>query len=396
VIDPPRSEEALAAALADGFLIETHHLDLKADLPPGAKANRELAKDIAAMGIDGGALYIGVDEGESGQPPSLTPVALAGLKERVDQVARSACSPPVSVRAIEIPAAAPGLGYLVVIVPPQPEAPHMVDGRYRGRSDTTSYVLDAAEVVRLHERRTAASNRTGGLLDDEIRRDPAVAAGLDAGAHLFVVAQPVTQDDELLLRAVPDGNLRSWIGGAIVRGVPGENASFSPNISGMANQISPRARGAAAHTYCVTDDRTVQPNGNRPAEESDLLDVEVHEDGGVRLFCSRATDSRHERRLFITPLVFGLTRAVVRSAGVVAATADYVGSWDFGVAITNLRGAIPSDVAFDALARGWAYSEETYRGTTRATFEDLHSDPDQIVDRLLGRLARAMQIVWRP
>lgn len=90
----PSSKEELEAALCAGLLVEGHYLDLKRQLGKGKEANRDLAKDVAAFSIDGGVLYIGVREGAPGQAPALHPVELGGLKERVDQVARSIPRPP--------------------------------------------------------------------------------------------------------------------------------------------------------------------------------------------------------------------------------------------------------------------------------------------------------------
>jgi hypothetical protein len=76
-------------------------------LPPGRGANKELAKDLAQFAIDGGVLVIGVDDNDKAIAPKLTPVDLNGLKERVDQVARSIPDPPMHVRTDAISALGP-------------------------------------------------------------------------------------------------------------------------------------------------------------------------------------------------------------------------------------------------------------------------------------------------
>jgi hypothetical protein len=68
---PPRTEAALEGASRAGLLTETHHLDIKKELPTGDAANKELARDLASLSIDGGLLIIGVDEDTV---PGLNPV----------------------------------------------------------------------------------------------------------------------------------------------------------------------------------------------------------------------------------------------------------------------------------------------------------------------------------
>lgn len=391
----PSTMGELEAALSGGLLVEGHHLDLKRQLGTGKDANRDLAKDLAAFSVDGGILYVGVCEGAPGQLPSLHPVQLAGLKERVDQVARSVPRPPIQVRTLEVPSEVEGSGFLVVIIPPSPEAPHMVNGSYWGRSDTTNYVLLDAEVVRLHERRSASAERAESLVRSEMARDPAAAEGMNTEAHLFVVAQPVVTDPELLLRAVPERNLRRWVGEAIVRGDPGKqwgDGGYSPNIGGMASQLSPRAHGYAAHTYRLAAGRfVVREDGPRATEEGDLLDIELREDGGVRLFCGRATRQRDGSRLFIGPLVFGMTRSVIEAARAVASVSSYFGSWDLGIGLSNLRGAVDHHSAFNFDVQPWPFSDDAYLAVTRATREELDSSPNDVRHRLTGRLERALR-----
>jgi predicted HTH transcriptional regulator len=142
VVQLPTDEGQLRSMLAQGLLDEGRHLELKRELPPSTAANKELARDLAQFTIDGGVLIIGVDEGDETTPPSLTPVDLAGLPERIEQVATNRIDPPLHLRIQTIPATGqPGKGYLLVIVPPTPSKIHMVDGRYWRRGERTRYAL---------------------------------------------------------------------------------------------------------------------------------------------------------------------------------------------------------------------------------------------------------------
>jgi hypothetical protein len=65
-------------------------------LPAGTAANKELARDLGQFTIDGGVLIIGADEGDETTPPSLTPVDLARLTKRIEEVAAKPGRPPAA------------------------------------------------------------------------------------------------------------------------------------------------------------------------------------------------------------------------------------------------------------------------------------------------------------
>ncbi len=210
---PPRwpwtRESELEFAATEGLLAETHYLDLKREVPPGRSHNRELARDLCQFTIDGGTLVIGVEEHAEG-PPTLEPVELTGLAERVEQVARSIPDPPVLVTFTTITSERdPAHGYLVVHVPVSGLAPHMVDGVYYGRSDKTKLRLSDAEVMRAHQARTVTEERVVAVLDAYVARDP-VPASQRRQAHAFVVAVPVSphRDMAVPLLTTPDVHTR--------------------------------------------------------------------------------------------------------------------------------------------------------------------------------------------
>jgi hypothetical protein len=62
----PRSEADLGEAASQGLLEETHYLELKREIPAGKSENRELARDLASLAVDGGTLIVGVAEDETG------------------------------------------------------------------------------------------------------------------------------------------------------------------------------------------------------------------------------------------------------------------------------------------------------------------------------------------
>lgn len=80
------------------------------------------------------------------------PFDLAGAAERIDQVSQTAISEPPAIEIRDIASeASPGLGYLVVVIPPSPRSPHMVtldgDNRYWGRGATGNRLLSEGDIA---------------------------------------------------------------------------------------------------------------------------------------------------------------------------------------------------------------------------------------------------------
>lgn len=388
-----QTEEQLDQLGAEGLLAEDHHIDLKQELTSGSRANKELARDLASFAIDGGALYIGLAEGTPGVPPKLHPVSLHGLPERIDQVARSAISPPLAVHPRVIPSGgSPDSGYLVVRVPPSPDAPHMVDGRYWGRGAVTKEPLADAQVREIFERRSRARGNAAQLLAAVIERDPTPST-LRTQAHLFLLARPLFAPDDLLLRAFGTTSGERWLGENVLRGEPADAPSrWAPDLGSSASNVARRALGWALHSYEMGPDRLLRSaREDRPALESGLLDIEFDEAGTIRLFCGRASDNLNSTtRVVLEAVIAGLTRRVVVTAAVLARESSYFGPWILGLAVTNLRGAVSYYASQHLIGQALTFSEDDYRMTTEASFEDLQGNHDELVQRLFGRLNRAL------
>ncbi|MBA3780155.1 MAG: ATP-binding protein [Chloroflexi bacterium] len=369
----PSSLEELDRVLSERILGEAHTVDFKRELPTGAAANKALAVDLASMAVDGGLIVIGVDE--ELHPPRLALQALAGVKERVDQIAASRVDQPVSVRTIELPATDPTLGVLLIVIPPSPDAPHMVDGRYRGRGDTTNLVLTDIEVRRIRDQRALRVADLGQQLDAEIAQPR--PANLLPGARLHVLARPTTGHEEMLLDATEDG--RAWFSRAVVAGRPVAALSepWSPDFGGGLSM------GRRADGWSLTRVDSVE-QGDR------ILELVVTEEGEARLFSNGIT-RRHDNLLVNDVAVAGLTKRVVLTAQVVVAATRYLGLWDFGVAVTELRGATAMSLDGQLGLRSLPqYSDERYRRVIQVSGEDLERAPDEIVHRLLDRLGRGL------
>jgi hypothetical protein len=313
------------------------------------------------------------------------------------------------VRIDPIPTAAdPAKGYLLVTVPSSPTAPHQVDGRYYGRGDTTKHVLPDAEVQRLHQLALRQQRDAEDLLDAEVRHDPFPPERERRHAHLFGIAQPVSTRHDLLQQVLQDP--KGWNGfihGKVRSGPAGQPLGDDASPDGWApdlpqlNDVSRRAQGWALSAPGIQPGRRLlsESDATSPAAaEHRLLDLEIGEDGRLRLFCGRASDKMSCRytpddavEAVFESLILGLTKRLVLIATAVAETTDYLGQWDFGIAITGLRGL----VSWRLVQRGdtWAaapFSENDYRQTVRVTFERLVNEPDSIVEDLTGRLNRAL------
>ena len=88
-------------------------------------------------------------------------------------------------------------------------------------------------------------------------------------------------------------------------------------------------------------------------------------------------------------VIVGLTKRLVIAAATVAETADFSGGWDLGITVIGLSGLRRHrGGSFDWDAA--PYSEDDYRQTTRATYEQLTQQPASVVEELTGRLHRGL------
>jgi hypothetical protein len=386
----PRTESDLQSALDQGLLGESHYTDFKRELSTGKSANRELARDLASFGVDGGTLVVGVEENRDGSF-SLCPEPLHGLAERVEQVALSIPDPPLPVYTATIPSDAnPDVGYLFVHVPPSPAAPHMVDHRYFGRGDKTKHHLADAEVRRLHSLRRLAEADTLALLNTEFDRDP-VPVERRRQSHLFLLAEPVTSRPEMLLSLVSG---REWpqrmvlfTRGALL-GQPTSNLEFAPDLL-SATAAARRGAGAALTSYDLTADRRLRDDSS----DEDAVELEIHEDGGIRIFMSRLSDQMthpDEQVVFDAGAVM-YVRHLIALVLAAADQAGYAGNWALAVGATNLRGrrSYESRKGWDA-TDGPRFGEDTYQRAAVASHAQLLGTPGHVTSQLLARLLRAL------
>jgi hypothetical protein len=122
--------------------------------------------------------------------------------------------------------------------------------------------------------------------------------------------------------------------------------------------------------------------------------MELREDGTVQLFNGRGSDFyRDGVRVIFELIIGGTVRRALEAAIRVSDAPGYEGTWDVGVALTNLAGA----VSYFRMANWWVgvedlppYPEDTYRRTWTGTTDELRGDPDAVVDRLVGSINRTL------
>lgn len=273
----------------------------------------------------------------------------------------------------------------------------MVDGRYLGRGDKTKRYLTDPEVERLHAARAAAHGLIETMVDREIDRDPVPEESREQ-AHLFLIAEPNPGRPRMLAPLVdaPDWQSRLTALRARALGVPLPSSAsdltrFEPTLSSFAS-FDLRANGLAATTHNLAEGRVFRGEGYHPESVGEL---EVSEDGGLRLFLGRLSDNvRADSGLDAEQLIFDsaavlYVRHLIGLMIAIAEHAGYFGNWDLAVAATGLRG-MP---AYRMVQSAWSpprFTDDSYRRTTTATYAELASRPGAVTDRLVGSFLRAL------
>jgi hypothetical protein len=395
----PKTEADLQAAITGGLIEEKHYFDAKEQLATKGD-NKELARDLSSFAIDGGTMIVGLAEDKQNSTFSLAPQPLQGLPEKVEQVAHSIPDPPLVILTDPIKAEAdPAKGYLVIHIPASPLAPHMVDGRYFGRGDKTKRILLDSEVVRLHERRRNAEQDALALLKQEIDNDPMHDVGKQS--HMFLVAQPLAAPRDMLLDLTGGPKWNMQLAEFI-------NKAYTPEISARLDglEISPklieagngyrRSGGAARASNNLGEGRIFTRNPGTYHDEN-AIELQVFEDGGLRLFSSRLSERLHqetEDHFIYDPAVVGNTRrflALVRQA---SADAGYMGNWALALGVTRLRGrgpytSVPQNFRGTSVQRN-RYDRDTYEQATETTWAELNETPGAVTRRLVGSFLRTL------
>lgn len=381
----PATEADLQTAVDAGLLVESHYFEMKREIGSTKGANRELARDLAQFAIDGGLLIVGVDEhrNDPSAYPTLYPVALDGLPERVDAIARTIVDAPLAVECTTIPSANDSsAGYLLIRVPVSGTAPHMVDGVYYGRGDTAKRKLSDAEVRALHQSRTVAKSAADDLLEAYVQRDPVTENRRQA--HYFVVAAPAFPRTGMLLDAVSGPQWHELFTELVKPGRAIDDTMFAPTLSRAAEYF--RRHGGVALTSWLTHDRRTMGYGG---SAEDAFELELTEEGAVRMMTTRLSSQLgldHPQQI-ITEVLPVLTRQTLAIAAGIAGHTGYQGPWLLACAATGIAG-MPTTAGRLGIGYPIPRDLHEYRETTRASSAELTQMPGLITDRLIGRLLR--------
>lgn len=387
----PSDLDDLEAAVADGRLEEDHHNDFKRELHPGQKANRRLAIDLAALAVDGGQLWIGVDGHDNEDVPvEVASVSLAGLPERIESVARSIPEPPIHV-TFDTVGGEDGRGVLVVRIPWSSDAPHMVDGRYRGRGEKANEVLSDTEVRdRLLARRSAAA-AAADFLKAALEPDPLSAS---EQARLIIVAQPAVPRNTTMMIDAVDGDLGAWLHGLLQapRGGWKGGSLIDLWLRRVSPSVVPRVGAvAAAKQPMAPDGASLLQDRGHP---EDATDVQVGENGTLRIYIGNVCDAGTTQRLRWDEVV-GLVWHTLRVAREIGDAAGYWGPWNVGYGLVGAAGAVAAfNDPFGSQGSPPSLRRDPYLSSLQVGAAQL-VDTDGLCARLCGELSRGLGVSAR-
>jgi len=387
----PTTADEVTRALDADTLPETLVFDPRKSL--------DIATDVAAFAnANGGLLLYGVGEDARKRLTRSTPIPLAGVAERVDQIVRTgvAEAPLIEIRPLPlIPGTADG--YLAVIVPPSPRAPHMVvvDGehRYYGRSATGNYRMGEAEVASLYERRARWAVDRDTLLRSTVEeatktlwpRAPKLAS-------LYVLARPVISvpsllDDGTATRDLQRTEALNTLVTAAAKAYP---QRFDPDLRAGMNW---HRRGTGWKVGTSQARSQLDPARPTVADLEALgmiVDLEIHPDGSALLFYGRAGEERQPADFYLfEDLIAGLTTRTFAVLGGLYAAARYYAPVDVGVAVVGLAGRPQVESGSVSGARVPISFTTDYYETDRVAAHELLAEPRAVARRLVLPLTQS-------
>ena len=351
--------------LSSGELQESRSLEFKRELPANNKA---LAKQLAGLAVEGGALAIGVAETSTGN--TIRPLECNGARERVEQIARDIPVPPVHIESYILDAETSGHGVLWIEIPASPAMLHQVDGTYYERGDTQTRPMrdaDVAERIRLRADR-----------EHPIQSDLAAALGrAEPGGQQWqgrvcIVARPIGTAHDEFYQATQSRDV--WESFAYALCQP----------SGMLPTTSNRYWGILRSNVDARADE-IRSIGRL----HQFRDVEFHENGG---FChlSYCPDWLKDRQQDVFP--YSALLAARESLRIVDEVQTRTGErrmWDFACSVSNVKGRTARVSNRDQFFAPWPMPQiprDSYRTTMLGVSSQLiEYEPRSVVEALMGR-----------
>lgn len=386
----PASEQDIFDGIKNDAIKETHFMEVKQSARPA-----QIAQTLASLAVDGGVFILGIaeekdDRGNKRLVPQ--PLLLEGQLERVDSVARNSIEPPLKVRSTAIRSKVdPSDGYVVVTVEASLAAPHMVENKYYGRGEVSKHALSNAEVTRYHEQQGVLEEIAGRLLDEAEANDYLPVEMRNFG-HLYLVAEPLRPiDASVVLEFLADEDRGQDF---ILSGHPKCNTDmrrFSPTPM-EAHVIRQRESGISFITTDA-DGPGRSMNASPPSSEDGLLDIELTESGGIRVFIGRGTvpATSGEKTVF-DGIAVAYTQRLLYWVGQLSDYYGYGSLWTVGVRLNGVSGlrAYSKSGGMRTGARGGTLEKDCYSRTCIVSTHELNASPDDVTRSLVGPLLRIL------
>jgi len=390
----PDSENEILTALSNGSLEETVTFEAKSEIP--AK-NTELAKDVAALAnTSGGTIVFGIQEDSNKRLTIATPFTLKGQRERIDQVIQTSISeiPIYKISAIES-SGDPSKGFIILRIEPSERAPHMVEvkgeKRYYGRSDTGNRVLTEVEVARLYERRQTTKSNTSALLENLI--DENLLKDDTEYIHLYILVKPVLISDsflEDLQKSIYKKTGYEYFLSDILN--DSLKTAIKPNLFKNDDYhygLSTAPRWERRIDGYFTD--VFRYGYNQTLDSSDALYLQANFDGSGTLFCgwmgeTIKNDHSTPRKNFHRLRTAIMSARFLAFWGDIYQKADYFGKIDIGLALTNLKESIDSEISSIDIRPNTGFYASDYKQMVRVSAAELKEKSKQLTEDLLTRL----------
>ena len=378
-------------AAAAGLLDETTWVELKEAIPAASKgANLELAKDLASLSVDGGVLIVGIVDNK-GSAGDVTGTELAGLADRVDQVARGTIHPGlfVSIGTIEHPEK-PGVGVVVISVHASSAAPHMVDGAYWGRGDAGKRRLTDPEVTRLFELRRLTQNHTIDKLRAlESELDPLPPEHRLFG-HLYVLVEP-SMAVETTGRQLRSENAMTTIRDALGTFSP----NWDPGFRRSLGRAVPLRDGWATEAMTGSDGEIASETYLLRVVAKDSAEVQVVSGAGTRDIGTRTDNVGVPTAVYTSHIIEIVHSAIMLSSHLSQGSPADVGNWRVAAKVDGLQGVMASDAYGSGVHGLDGYQGSVYEHLADTTASEMAERPQDIVNRVVAPLLRGLGVEGR-
>jgi hypothetical protein len=381
----PASEEELKAAIAAGNLRETASFEAKQQLPE-KKKNIDIAIDICAMTVNGGVIMYGLSQDDDGWITDTTPVPIAGNPERITAIANSSISEPprVSVKIVQTDDD-PTQGYIIVVVPPSPRAPHMVivnnENRYYGRSDTGNRKLDEGDVARLYRRREELTADFAAQLDAVVANSPFPASS--KYGNLTILATPAMPASDMLQRAAGGpSSVINLCNRAIRSAIDLRPSKWAPDFRDPLTWQPVLEGGYRAYLHGVN------------AEPRTRLDLQFEYSGSTHLFCGRACDTLDDGvKVMFGGIIAGLTVRFLHMINDIYQAAGYIGPVNLGCSLDGCHDSILYEMYQNRLVmEPVTFRRSSYRNVVSFPADQLAAEVGTVGRALFGQLFAVLSI----